>query len=444
MESYFSSFKLSKGKNYFLICYSLVSGGKSTFYNYILDFTKKDEFKNNFNVFYVSSDQVRDELAKEFQKKNQELTYQECFDKVGKNTAKEFDKRIKNFLRLSKKDKINLYLIDKNFPQGIDKFLNSFVKHEKNNNFVIVFIPKIKNQININENHIYYPFSIDYIMQCYLRLKHRKGHENLNGNDQNSRNVYLSFLKLFKGFNFENNIYSENQYQKNIQLREISFTDEDNNIDFNEVHQNFFKNVLNKIKPFDMNSLNNEFKDDINNYLNYIEANYDEKNVFKDTRNIIENEVLDLLKSDSNDNNNNIENQENQIKIENEEQKLNEVINTFFKAIELKDIKLIDEIFSKNKKCTLIVFNKEFNEIESIKNDFILEGIAKKYKEIKLSPFDIKTDKIDNQNVYIKLKFKVEGILLENEEKNEFEGFGTYIITLENNEWKLVHIHYSK
>ena len=444
MESYFSSFKLSKGKNYFLICYSLVSGGKSTFYNYILDFTKKDEFKNNFNVFYVSSDQVRDELAKEFQKKNQELTYQECFDKVGKNTAKEFDKRIKNFLRLSKKDKINLYLIDKNFPQGIDKFLNSFVKHEKNNNFVIVFIPKIKNQINLNENHIYYPFSIDYIMQCYLRLKHRKGHENLNGNDQNSRNVYLSFLKLFKGFNFENNIYSENQYQKNIQLREISFTDEDNNIDFNEVHQNFFKNVLNKIKPFDMNSLNNEFKDDINNYLNYIEANYDEKNVFKDTRNIIENEVLDLLKSDANVNNNNIENQENQIKIENEEQKLNEVINTFFKAIELKDIKLIDEIFSKNKKCSLIVFNKEFNEIESIKNDFILEGIAKKYKEIKLSPFDIKTDKIDNQNVYIKLKFKVEGILLENEEKNEFEGFGTYFITLENNEWKLVHIHYSK
>ena len=444
MESYFSSFKLSKGKNYFLICYSLVSGGKSTFYNYIFDFTKKDEFKNNFNVFYVSSDQVRDELAKEFQKKNQELTYQECFDKVGKNTAKEFDKRIKNFLRLSKKDKINLYLIDKNFPQGIDKFLNSFVKHEKNNNFVIVFIPKIKNQINLNENHIYYPFSIDYIMQCYLRLKHRKGHENLNGNDQNSRNVYLSFLKLFKGFNFENNIYSENQYQKNIQLREISFTDEDNNIDFNEVHQNFFKNVLNKIKPFDMNSLNNEFKDDINNYLNYIEANYDEKNVFKDTRNIIENEVLDFLKSDSNDNNNNIENQENQIKIENEEQKLNEVINTFFKAIELKDIKLIDEIFSKNKKCSLIVFNKEFNEIESIKNDFILEGIAKKYKEIKLNPFDIKTDKIDNQNVYIKLKFKVEGILLENEEKNEFEGFGTYIITLENNEWKLVYIHYSK
>ena len=444
MESYFSSFKLSKGKNYFLICYSLVSGGKSTFYNYILDFTKKDEFKNNFNVFYVSSDQVRDELAKEFQKKNQELTYQECFDKVGKNTAKEFDKRIKNFLRLSKKDKINLYLIDKNFPQGIDKFLNSFVKHEKNNNFVIVFIPKIKNQINLNENHIYYPFSIDYIMQCYLRLKHRKGHENLNGNDQNSRNVYLSFLKLFKGFNFENNIYSENQYQKNIQLREISFTDEDNNIDFNEVHQNFFKNVLNKIKPFDMNSLNNEFKDDINNYLNYIEANYDEKNVFKDTRNIIENEVLDLLKSDSNVNNNNIENQENQIKIENEEQKLNEVINTFFKAIELKDIKLIDEIFSKNKKCSLIVFNKEFNEIESIKNDFILEGIAKKYKEIKLNPFDIKTHKIDNQNVYIKLKFKVKGILLENEEKNEFEGFGTYIITLENNEWKLVYIHYSK
>ena len=446
MNSYFSSFGLQKGKNYFLICYSLVSGGKSTFYKNILDLVEKDELKNIYNVFYVSSDQVRDELAKDFQKKNQELTYQECFDKVGKNTAKEFDKRIKNFLKLTKKDKINLILVDKNFPQGIDKFLNNFVKHEKNNNFVIVFVPKIKNQINLKENHIYYPFSIDYIIQCYLRLKHRQGHENLNGNDENSRNVYLSFLKLFKGFNFEYNIYSEEQYQKNIQIKEMPFTDEDNNINFDEVHQNFFKNVLNKIRPFDMNSINNEFKDDINNYLNYIETNYDEKNIFKDTRNQIENEVLDFLKSGLlNDNNNNkIENQENQIKFEkDDEQKAIDVTKTFFKAIELKDTQLIDAIFSKNKKCSLFAFNKEFNEIESIKNEFILEEIGKKYKEIKLNPIDIKFDKIDNQNALIKLKFKIEGVSVETE-KIEFEGFGTFIITRENNEWKLFHIHYSK
>jgi hypothetical protein len=324
--------------------------------------------------------------------------------------------------------------------------LNNFVKHEKNNNFVIVFVPKIKNQINLKENHIYYPFSIDYIIQCYLRLKHRQGHENLNGNDENSRNVYLSFLKLFKGFNFEYNIYSEEQYQKNIQIKEMPFTDEDNNINFDEVHQNFFKNVLNKIRPFDMNSINNEFKDDINNYLNYIETNYDEKNIFKDTRNQIENEVLDFLKFGLlNDNNNNkIENQENQIKFEkDDEQKVIEITKTFFKAIELKDTQLIDAIFSKNKKCSLFAFNKEFNEIESIKNEFILEEIGKKYKEIKLNPIDIKFDKIDNQNALIKLKFKIEGVSVETE-KIEFEGFGTFIITRENNEWKLFHIHYSK
>ena len=457
MESFNSSFNLVKGKNYFLICYSLVSGGKSTFFKIIQNLMNKDQFQNEYNVFYVSSDEVRDELAKNFQKKNPELNYQQCFDKVGKNTAKEFDKRISIFIKNKhkNKNKINLILVDKNYPQGIDKFLNNFVEKEKKNNFAIIFLPDIKNPISLNENHINYPFSIDYVIQCFLRLKHRKNHENLNGDDENSRNVYFSFLRCFQGFKFESSIFSE-QYKNNVEIKRIPFTDEDNNLVFNEIHQNFF-NVLKNIKPFDMNQINNFYKEDIDKYINYIITNYDEKNLFKDTRQRIENFVLNFLNegllnnntnnntntNDTNDNTNNNDKESPKNSIESdmeEKEKINDIIQKYFKAIESKDVQIIDEIFSKTK-CALIKNNKIYDGIESIKNDFILGGLSKQYKEIKIIPVDININKMDSHNLYLINRFKIECFLNDNEQFEEFEEIETHIMKKEDNEWKIIHIH---
>ena len=83
------------------------------------------------------------------QKKNPNMTFKQCFDKVGKETAKEFDTQIKNPINSTKKDKINIILVDKNYPQGIDKFLKLFCK-DKSTQFFLVFIPNIKTPININ------------------------------------------------------------------------------------------------------------------------------------------------------------------------------------------------------------------------------------------------------------------------------------------------------
>ena len=61
--------KFEEGKIYFLICYALVCGGKSTFFEQIQSQTNTEENKNKYNVKMVSSDQIRADLSHEMQKK---------------------------------------------------------------------------------------------------------------------------------------------------------------------------------------------------------------------------------------------------------------------------------------------------------------------------------------------------------------------------------------
>ena len=226
------------------------------------------------------------------QKNNPKMTFKQCFDKVGKETAKEFDAQIKNAIDAVEKDKINIILVDKNYPQGIDKFLKMFCT-DKTSQFFLVFIPNIENPIKIND--LNFPFSLDYFIQCYLRLKNRKGHEVLNGQDESSIYVYLSFFKLFLNFDFEKKINSNEEFNNNVILHKINFTDEDKNIKVDTKTEKFFKNVVKKMRPFDEFAIKKYHKKDIENYFKEIDEKYDGKNFFEDTRDLIKAEVEDLL-----------------------------------------------------------------------------------------------------------------------------------------------------
>ena len=141
--------KLEKGKTYFFICYALVCGGKSTFFEQILSQTTTEENKPKYNIKMVSSDEIRANLSKEMQKKNPNMTFKQCFDKLGKETAREFDIQIKKAIDSTDKSKINIILVDKNYPQGIDGFLKKFCRN-KYTQFFIVFIPNISKPIDIS------------------------------------------------------------------------------------------------------------------------------------------------------------------------------------------------------------------------------------------------------------------------------------------------------
>ena len=284
--------KLEEGKIYFFICYALVCGGKSTFFEQIQTQTSTEENKNKYNVKMVSSDQIRADLSHEMQKKNPEMTFKECFDKLGKETAKQFDKQIQLAIDSKEDNKINIILVDKNYPQGIDKFLKLFCK-DKANQYFIVFIPNIIKPLDIS--NLWFPFSLNYFIQCYLRLKNRHGHEVLNGEDEQSKFVYISFLKLFKDFNFYENICFDQNYSSNVYIQKIDFTDESKDMEIDPDTQQFFEKVIRKIKPFDMEKIKKYNEKDINAYFKGLEEKYDGKNYFEDTREKIKAEVSDLL-----------------------------------------------------------------------------------------------------------------------------------------------------
>ena len=286
--------KLEPGNTYFFICFALVCGGKSTFFEQIIFQTNSDQNKDKYNISIVSSDKIREDLSHQMQKENPNMTFKQCFDKVGKETAKKFDKEIKKAIDSKKQDKINIILVDKNYPQGIDKFLKFFCK-DKDSQFFLVFIPRIKKPINING--LEFPFSLDYFFQCYLRLKNRHGHEVLNGEDENSKMVYLSFFKLFQNFDFYNKIYSNAEYENNVFLQEIDFTDETKEIEVDNDVIQFFNNVIRRLKAFDMENIKQNHESEINKFFGIIEEKYDGKNFFSDTRELIKNQVQDLLEN---------------------------------------------------------------------------------------------------------------------------------------------------
>ena len=286
--------KLEPGNTYFFICFALVCGGKSTFFEQIISQTNSDQNKDKYNISIVSSDKIREDLSHQMQKENPNMTFKQCFDKVGKETAKKFDKEIKKAIDNKKQDKINIILVDKNYPQGIDKFLKFFCK-DKDSQFFLVFIPRIKKPINING--LEFPFSLDYFFQCYLRLKNRHGHEVLNGEDENSKMVYLSFFKLFQNFDFYNKIYSNAEYENNVFLQEIDFTDETKEIEVDNDVIQFFNNVIRRLKAFDMENIKQNHESEINKFFGIIEEKYDGKNFFNDTRELIKNQVQDLLEN---------------------------------------------------------------------------------------------------------------------------------------------------
>ena len=292
MESTNKTLKLEEGKIYFFICYALVCGGKSTFFEQIQSQTSTEENKNKYNVKMVSSDQIRADLSHEMQKNKPEMTFKQCFDKLGKETAKQFDKQIKSAIESKEDNKINIILVDKNYPQGIDKFLKLFCK-DKSSQYFVVFIPNITKPLSIE--NLWFPFSLNYFIQCYLRLKNRHGHEVLNGEDEQSKYVYLSFLKLFQNFDFHQKVSNDPEFAENVFLQKIDFTDESKDMEIDPETEKFFTKVMKKIRAFDMEKIKKYNENDINTYFKGLDDNYDGKNFFEDTREKIKNEVNDLL-----------------------------------------------------------------------------------------------------------------------------------------------------
>ena len=131
--------------------------------------------------------------------------------------------------------------------------------------------------------------------------------------------------------------------------------------------------------------------------------------------------------------------------VEKDIESINETVNKYCLGVKTQDKDLVYTIFSKYKKCILVSVGNVFQGIDSIYQDFLVNLIQKLYSKIEL----IKDEKleinfIDENTAVVIFKYHTECILRENGENFGIKGVETQLIIKEDENWKIVHIHYSK
>jgi hypothetical protein len=294
-ENYISNLKnlsmktFKKGGVYFFLNSGLVGGGKSTLFG-ILKKVIDTQFSDIINLLYISSDKMKEDMIKEYLKKNPNASFNKAFDNSGKNFKNKFNQEIINTLNNQKSDdKINIFYIDKNFPgKHCDFFFEDMQAYDKKLNYEITFFyPNIYEKMNTQG--LNYPFSFNYFIQCYHRLRSRK-HETLDfEKNENAHHILLGFLANFSRFNF----VSE-KYENKTLFYPLTFTDE-RQIEFSSDFARTFKNMMGKVGPkgFEPDHMKT-CKDLIDKVFDHIHENFP-SHLYGDTKPILEREIYDFL-----------------------------------------------------------------------------------------------------------------------------------------------------
>jgi len=144
---------------------------------------------------------------------------------------------------------------------------------------------------NCKTNLIPYQISLNYIIQCFYRLKNRKGHETLDfQNTQNAHLIFLSFLTLFMKMKFQN-LEDLNIYFYGISITDENHLDFDNNFDFVLNFMDIMKKI--KASPFKMEKLN-EINVEILDVLEKMQIIFPQE-LFIDTRLKISEEIRECI-----------------------------------------------------------------------------------------------------------------------------------------------------
>ena len=306
----------SSSKIIIIIPITLPGSGKTELIKYLKNSTSK------YGIYfdYISSDDIRKKEIEIYMQKIPGMTEKEAFNRSRNFYNKSFQEAIENkfkSLYLNNKLKNCLLFIDKNHPpnainktiEPIKKIMSNFTNLDKQVSFVAL-IPECINNFIFGTN-LSLPFSLSYLIQCYIRVRNRINHPLMN---QNRKDLLLflmgSFIKNFIGVSLDNtklmNLYSIDQTFK------LQFTDELDDSQFPEdimVPSMFFIGTLvdSKYDSTVTTSDSENFENKINKYFFNIDTKIpynskDEirfkvkKNIFYPTRELISCKIELMIK----------------------------------------------------------------------------------------------------------------------------------------------------
>ena len=279
----------SLSKIVIIIPITLPGSGKTELITYL----KNSTSKYGIHFDYVSSDDIRKKEIEIYMEKIPGMTEREAFNRSRNYYNKSFQEEIENKFKtvyLNNKLKNCLIFIDKNHPpnainktiEPIRKIMSDFTNIDKQVSFVGL-IPECINNFILGHG-LALPFSLSYLIQCYIRVRNRKNHPLMN---QNRKDLLLflmgSFIKNFIGVSLDSSklmdLYSIDQTFK------LQFTDELDDSQFPEeiiVPSMFFIGTLvdSKYDSSVTTSDSENFENKINKYFFNIDTKipYDSKN----------------------------------------------------------------------------------------------------------------------------------------------------------------------
>jgi hypothetical protein len=278
--------KFKKGNTYLLIILGLASSGKSTLSKAFNDaISKSTKIASEVNFSTVSSDAIHGKAIAEYIANHPDVCHKEVFSKINHSCQKKFEDEVNKLIHRYKheQDKVNLIFLDKNYPvMG----LPSLMKLEKDNVKVVAFYPKI--YYPYQSRRLSYPFSFNYLIQCYYRLKGRKNHETLDfDKNPHAHHIILFYFTLYRDTDF--NIPGVDMYP-------LTITDEETEIELPVELTEKFEDLMKGISrcEFDFTEMKEKYENDIAEVMDYIEKYYPPE-MFSDKRDVLFEEICELL-----------------------------------------------------------------------------------------------------------------------------------------------------
>ena len=128
----------------------------------------------------------------------------------------------------------------------------------------------------------------------------------------------------------------------------------------------------------------------------------------------------------------------------NDKEKIQNLVKAYQKAIHSQSKEDFIALWTCQNNNTLISLTNQFNGIESIYQDFLIGGIQKNYSKINLIEENIDIHFIKENIAIVVFQYHTECIKRETGEDYGIAGLETQVVQKVDNQWKLVHIHYSK
>ena len=113
----------------------------------------------------------------------------------------------------------------------------------------------------------------------------------------------------------------------------------------------------------------------------------------------------------------------------------------YCEAVERQDQNAFRELFDRD--ATLISISTLYDGIDAIANDF-LGAIQRAYQTIRLIPEDIDIRLRGNDMAVVIFQYHTECIRREDGSEYGIAGMETQVFIRKDDDWKLVHVHYSK